>query len=126
MSEKEDKNIINPDDVDPDGKQGGGDGGDEKKFTQADIDAAVKDRIKREKEKYADYDDLKAKATKLDEIEENNKTELEKAKEEADKAKREGQDALNKANQRILQAEFAVEASKLNCKKPGRCFPARR
>ncbi|WP_223690103.1 hypothetical protein [Leifsonia poae] len=34
----------------------------EQKFTQADIDKAVKDRLAREKAKYADYDDLKTKA----------------------------------------------------------------
>lgn len=31
-------------------------------FTQADVDRIVADRLKREREKYADYDDLKAKA----------------------------------------------------------------
>ena len=34
----------------------------EQKFTQADIDKAIKERIAREWAKYADYDDLKAKA----------------------------------------------------------------
>jgi hypothetical protein len=34
----------------------------EAKFTQADIDKAVRERIARERAKYADYDDLKAKA----------------------------------------------------------------
>lgn len=31
-------------------------------FTQADVDRIVKERVQREKAKYADYDDLKAKA----------------------------------------------------------------
>jgi len=34
----------------------------EQKFTQADIDKAVRERIARERAKFADYDDLKAKA----------------------------------------------------------------
>ena len=34
----------------------------ERIFTQADIDKAIKDRVARERAKYADYDDLKAKA----------------------------------------------------------------
>ena len=34
----------------------------ERTFTQADIDKAVKDRVARERAKFADYDDLKAKA----------------------------------------------------------------
>ncbi len=31
-------------------------------FTQADVDRIVRERVKREREKFADYDDLKAKA----------------------------------------------------------------
>ena len=34
----------------------------EQTFTQADIDRIVKERVKRERERFADYDDLKAKA----------------------------------------------------------------
>jgi hypothetical protein len=52
-----------------DGKGGSGDAGDGKggdkggqSFTQADVDRIVKERVTREKAKYADYDDLKKKA----------------------------------------------------------------
>lgn len=34
----------------------------ESTFTQADVDRIVRERVKREREKFADYDDLKAKA----------------------------------------------------------------
>lgn len=34
----------------------------EQTFTQADVDRIVKERVKRERDKYADYNDLKAKA----------------------------------------------------------------
>lgn len=34
----------------------------EQTFTQADVDRIVRERIKRERERYADYDDLKVKA----------------------------------------------------------------
>lgn len=48
------------------GEGGNGKGGSEQSFTQADVDRIVADRLKREREatkaKYADYDDLKAKA----------------------------------------------------------------
>lgn len=37
------------------------DEGKEQTFTQADIDRIVRDRVKRERERFADYDDLKAK-----------------------------------------------------------------
>jgi hypothetical protein len=47
--------------------------------TQADLDRIIADRLSREKAKYADYGDLKAKAAKFDEAEQANKTELQKA-----------------------------------------------
>ena len=50
-------------------------------FTQADVDRIVKERVQRERAKFADYDDLKAKASRFDEIEDANKTEIEKARE---------------------------------------------
>lgn len=55
----------------------------EKTFTQAELDAIVSDRLKRERSKYEGYDELKAKAAKLDELEEASKTELQKATERA-------------------------------------------
>ena len=54
----------------------------EKTFTQSELDAIVKDRLKRANEKYADYESLKDKAAKYDELEAANKTELEKATEQ--------------------------------------------
>ena len=38
-----------------------------KTFTQEQVDSMIEARLKREKEKYSDYEDLKAKATKYDE-----------------------------------------------------------
>lgn len=46
--------------------------------TQADLDRIIADRLSRERAKFADYDDLKAAAGRLEEIEEANKTEAEK------------------------------------------------
>jgi hypothetical protein len=51
--------------TDPAPKAGeGGDGGkqQEQTFTQADLDRVVRERVQRERAKFADYDDLKAKA----------------------------------------------------------------
>lgn len=50
----------------------------ERTFTQDELNAIVEDRLRREKSKYADYDVLKAKASKFDEAEEASKTELQK------------------------------------------------
>lgn len=54
-----------------------------KTFSQEDVNAIIADRLKSERNKYSDYDELKEKAARLDEIEEKNKTELEKATEKA-------------------------------------------
>jgi hypothetical protein len=47
--------------------------------SQQELNAALKDRLDRERAKFKDYNDLKAKAAKLDDIEQANLTELEKA-----------------------------------------------
>lgn len=47
-------------------------------YTQAQIDEIVAKRVARVKKQYGDYEDMKKKAAKLDEIEAANKSELEK------------------------------------------------
>ena len=61
----------------------------ERTFTQAEMDAIIGDRLKRERAKYADYDELAQKAKAYDEAEEASKSELQKAVEERDKLKAE-------------------------------------
>ena len=51
---------------------------DDKTFTQAEMDSIIEGRLARERQKYADYDDLKEKASKYDEYQAQNKTELQK------------------------------------------------
>ena len=55
-----------------------------KTFTQDEVNAIVTDRLTRDRAKYADYDALKEKAEKFDQLEEANKSELQKATERAD------------------------------------------
>jgi hypothetical protein len=52
-------------------------------FTQDEVNAIVGKRLAEEKGKFADYENLKAKAAKYDEAEEANKSELQKATERA-------------------------------------------
>ena len=61
----------------------------ERTFTQSEMDAIIGERLKRDRAKYADYEELKAKAAKFDEAEEASKSELQKAVEERDKYKAE-------------------------------------
>lgn len=69
----------------------------QKTFTQEEVDAIINGRFGRMMEKYKDYDALKAKADKFDEIEEASKTELQKATERVEALQTE-LDSLKKAN----------------------------
>lgn len=81
----------------------------EKTFTQAEVDAIVGDRLKRDRAKYADYDTLKEKADRFDQMEEANKTELQKAIERGDQLQIE-LDKLKGANAvRDLRIKIAEE-----------------
>ena len=64
-----------------------------KTFTQAELDQIVTDRLARERKKYEGFDELKAKASRLDELEAANKTELERATRRAEEAEQKRLDA---------------------------------
>ncbi|PZG20606.1 capsid assembly scaffolding protein Gp46 family protein [Nonomuraea aridisoli] len=55
-------------------------------FTQADVDRIVSERLGRERTKYADYDDLKSKAAKYDELSQSQKTEAQRQQEQLEEA----------------------------------------
>ncbi|SDY29217.1 capsid assembly scaffolding protein Gp46 family protein [Eubacterium barkeri] len=57
--------------------------------TQEDLDKIIGKRLSREREKYAGFEDLKAKAEKYDAIEEGQKTELQKLQDQIEKAEKE-------------------------------------
>ena len=81
-----------------------------KVFTQDEVNDIVKDRLTRERTKYADYDELKRKADEFDKIEEESKTELEKATEKANALQKE-LDGLKKAEAvRLIREEVATES----------------
>lgn len=54
--------------------------------SQADLDTIIGNQLAQELAKYSDYDTLKTKAAKLDELEEANKSELEKLQAKLTKA----------------------------------------
>ena len=78
--------------------------------TQADLDRIIAERLGRERSKFADYDDLKTKASEFDKLEEANKTELQKAIDRAAQAEKE-RDAL-KAKQALEAAAAEVAKTK--------------
>ena len=70
--------------IDGGGDEGGSGEGNEpepKSFTQEQVDQIVEKRLAKERGKYKDYDELKTKARKLDEMENAGKSELDKLKE---------------------------------------------
>jgi len=81
----------------------------EKTLTQSEVDRIVADRVQRERQKFADYTDLKNKAAKLDELAEAQKSDLEKA---VEAARREGEvAALARSNARLVAAEARALAA---------------
>ena len=60
----------------------------DKTFTQAEVNSFLKKEKEKLLAKYEGFEDFKAKAEKLDEIEAANKTELEKANEEVEKLRK--------------------------------------
>lgn len=94
------------------------DTGGERTFTQAEMDRIIGERLTRERQSKGDYDDLKAKAARLDELEEAQKSELQKAKDAADKAKAERDAALARAQDTLVRAAFVAEAAKAGAAHP--------
>lgn len=78
-------------------------------FTQEEVDKMMQSRILKEQSRFSDYEELKAKASRFDEIEEANKSELQKANERADGLQSE-LDAIKKANTiRDIQTKVSTE-----------------
>ncbi|MCB0003557.1 MAG: phage scaffolding protein [Anaerolineae bacterium] len=94
-------------------------------FTQTDIDRIVADRLTRERQKFADYDDLKSKAAKLTDLEKAQMSEAEKqaarvAELEAQiaQAQADAQAQMKAANRRLIQSALVAEATAARFHKP--------
>ena len=82
---------------------------DEKTFTQEELNAIVADRLSREKAKYEGFDELKAKAEKYDELEEANKSELQKASERVASLEAELESVRKNEQIRAIRDKVATE-----------------
>lgn len=78
-------------------------------FTQAEVDAIVSDRLKRDRTKYADYDALKEKAAAYDAAQEAQKMELEKVTERASALQAELDSIKQKNEVRDLRERISTE-----------------
>ena len=79
-----------------------------KTFTQDQVNALLADTKRKEREKFADYDDVKAKAGRLDQIEQESKTETQKALDKAAELETE----LNKYRTKDQVTQWAAEITK--------------
>lgn len=81
----------------------------ERTFTQAELNAIVQKRIGEVSAKYGNYEELKEKALKFDKIEEESKSELQKATDRADALQKE-LDGMKKADSvRKIREEVAKD-----------------
>ena len=78
--------------------------------SQEDLNRTIAERIAREKSKYADYGDLQAKAARLAEIEESQKTESQKLADATAKAQREADEARSETTRYKVAATHGVGA----------------
>lgn len=82
--------------------------------SQEEFDKRLASRLNRERAKFSDYDELKAKSTKLDELEAANKTELQKLTERAEAAEKRAATAEFDSLRASVAAAKGVPASNLS------------
>lgn len=97
----------------------------ERTFTQAELNAIVQKRLGEQAAKYGNYEELKEKALKFDEIEDKAKTELQKATERADALEKELEgmkkaDAVRKIREEVSK-ETGVPAHLINGETKEQC-----
>jgi len=80
----------------------------EKSVPQSEVDRIVESRLARERKKFADYDQLKERAAKLDEIEQAQLTELERER----KAREDAEARANAASESLRQTSFVRRLSR--------------
>lgn len=95
----------------PDPTPDAGGSPDGKTFTQADLDRIVADRLTRERQKYADYDDLKTKASQFDELQDAQKSELERERERAAQAESARAEAEKRARDALTRSAILAAAA---------------
>lgn len=81
----------------------------ERTFTQAELDTIVRDRLARERSKYADFEAYKEKAAKFDAAEEAQKSELQKVTERAEALQQELESLKRADTLRTIRDKVATE-----------------
>lgn len=78
--------------------------------SQDEFERALGRRLERERSKFADYDSLRDKAAKLDQIEEQNKTEMQRIAERAEAAERERDKVRAESLRWRVAAQFGISS----------------
>lgn len=94
-------------------------GGGKREYIPEEFQAIIDERLKRERAKYADYEQVKA---KLQQIEDAAKTDLQKAQEAKEAAEKARDLAVQTAQERFLQAAFLAEAAGLGAAHPADAY----
>lgn len=95
----------------------------ERTFSASDVDRIVRERLARAKTKPPDdYEELKAKAARLTELEQANQTELEKAQARAVELEQKATDASARAQEALLRSAVVSEAARKNVVDPEAAF----
>lgn len=87
-------------------------------FSQDDVDRIVRDRLARQKTQFSDYDDLKTQATRLKEIEDAQKSELERERERATELERKANEAEAARAEALYESAVIAEAATKNVTDP--------
>jgi hypothetical protein len=87
-------------------------------LTQAQVDAIVKDRIAREREKYKGFDDLKRKAEDYDKLQAANLSEAEKLQKSLEAANEKASTAESRMKKALTRAAIVSAASQAGARDP--------
>lgn len=87
-------------------------------FTQEELNAIINDRLARERNKYADYDQLKTAAQKLKEIEDSQKSETEKLQEHLAELERQNKALQEARKQDAIRMAVIAEAQRAGWRDP--------
>jgi hypothetical protein len=76
--------------------------------SQDDLNRIITERVSRERSKFSDYDDIKAKAAKFDELDQANKSEIERAQERVAAAEKAAEVAQSEALRLRIAAKHQI------------------
>lgn len=102
-NEKNNQNVEN------NAAGGGNSPANEKTFTQEELNSIIADRLAQERRKYEGFEEIKAKASKYDELEKSKKSDIQKVQEQLDSVKKERDTLIQERDVAKIRATVAEE-----------------